>query len=185
MSGDDKMVDRICAVSGIGDEARALLRDDLGPRQYLDLLIEKEHYTDAILFLAHALPRREGVWWAWVCARRSAGTNAPANIKAALDATERWIAQPTDQNRRAVLEMADQADLGRPAGCAGLAAFVSGGSLGPPEGPVVPPAEDLTAKAVAGAVTLAADAEEPEQAAENFRNFLNQGLEVATRIKLW
>jgi hypothetical protein len=81
--------------------------------------------------------------------------------------------------------MADQADLGSPAGCAGLAAFVSGGSLGPPEGPVVPPAEDLTAKAVAGAVTLAADAEEPEQAAENFRNFLNQGLEVATRIKLW
>ena len=27
--------------------------------------------------------------------------------------------------------------------------------------------------------------DKPEQAAENFRNFLNQGLEVATRIKLW
>jgi hypothetical protein len=185
MSGENKTAAQICAVAGVTDEARALLREGLGPREYVDLLVDKKHYPDAILFLAHSLPKREAVWWAWVCARRNAGATPPAKVKAALDATEKWIAQPTDQNRRAVFEMADQADLGSPAGCAGLAAFVSGGSLGPPDGPVVPPAEDMTAKAVSGAVTLAADAEEPEQMAENCRNFIKQGLEVASRIKLW
>ena len=136
-------------------------------------------------FLAHAMPKREAVWWGWVCARRSAGAAPPEKIRASLDATEKWIAQPTEEHRRAAMHAAERAELKTAAGCAGLAAFFSSGSLGPPDTPVVPPSDYLTAKAVAGAVIFAAVALEPEKAAEKFRAYLDQGVEVVTRIKLW
>ena len=121
----------------------------------------------------------------WVCARRSAGEHPPPKIKGALDATERWVAQPTDDNRRLAMAAAEKAELGTAAGCAGLAAFFSGGSLAPPEAPPVPPGEFLAAKAVSGAVIFAAVAKEPERAPEKFRSFVAQGVEVTNRVKLW
>src|SRR5690349_8166334 len=145
-------VAQICAVSELGDQARALLRDGMGPRAYLNLLMEKNHFPDAVRFLAHSLPKREAVWWGWICARRSAGSEPPPKIKASLDATEKWIAQPTEEHRRAAMQAAHGAELKTAAGCAGLAAFFTGGSLGPPNSPVIPPGDYLTAKAVAGAV---------------------------------
>ena len=80
---------------------------------------------------------------------------------------------------------AEKADLGTAAGCAGLAAFFSGGSIAPPNAAAVPPGEFLTAKAVSGAVIFAAVAKEPEKAPEKFRNFVAQGIEVTNRVKLW
>jgi hypothetical protein len=147
--------------------------------------MDKSLFPDAVRFIAHSLPKREAVWWGWVCARRSAGDNPPPKIKGALDATERWIAQPTEDNRRLAMAAAQKAELSTAAGCAGLAAFFSGGSLGPPEAPPVPPGEFLTAKAVAGAVIFAAVAQQPELAPEKFRTFVAQGVEVTNRVKLW
>src|ERR1051326_3293749 len=175
----------ICAVSELGDEAKASLRDGATPRGFLNALIENRHFPDAVRFLAHCLPKREAVWWGWICARRSAGAEPAEKIKRALDATEKWIAQPTEEHRRAAMRAAQEADFKTAAGCAGLAAFFSGGSLGPPNAPVIPPGEYLTAKAVSSAVIFAAIAVEPEKAPERFRAFLTQGVEVVTRIKLW
>src|SRR5262245_53177425 len=61
----------------LGDEAKPLLRDGMTPRQYLDILIDKQQYVDAVRFLAHLLPKREGVWWACLCARVAAGASPP------------------------------------------------------------------------------------------------------------
>ena len=163
----------------------ALLRPELHPLEFVKLLMEKTLYPDAVRFIAHALPKRESVWWGWVCARRAAGESPPPKIKAALDATEKWIAQPSEDNRRSAMAAAQKAELGTAAGCAGLAAFFSGGSLAPPEAPVVPPGEFLAAKAVSGAVIFAAVASEPEKAPEKFRSFVAQGVEVTNRVKLW
>ena len=177
---------QICAVAELGEPAQALLRDHLGARAYLDILIEHHHFPDAVRFLAHAMPKREAVWWAWVCARRTTLPDTKGKIQASLDATERWIAQPTDDNRRAAMKAAEEAEFGNAAGCAGLAAFFSGESLAPASAPQpVPPGEFLTAKAVAGAVIFAAICTEPERAEEKFRAFLEQGLSVMQRIKLW
>jgi hypothetical protein len=163
----------------------ALLRPELHPLDFVALLMEKTLYPDAVRFIAHALPKREAVWWGWVCARRAAGENPPPKIKAALDATEKWIAQPNEDNRRSAMAAAQKAELGTAAGCAGLAAFFSTGSLAPPDAPVVPPGEFLAAKAVSGAVIFAAVANEPEKAPEKFRSFVAQGVEVTNRVKLW
>jgi hypothetical protein len=175
----------ISTVAELGEEAMALLRPGLHPLEFVALLMEKALYPDAVRFIAHALPKREAVWWGWVCARRAAGDNPPPKIKASLDATEKWIAQPSEDNRRSAMAAAQKAELGTAAGCAGLAAFFSGGSLAPPEAPAVPPGEFLPAKAVSGAVIFAAVALEPERAPEKFRSFVAQGVEVTNRVKLW
>lgn len=174
------------AVSDLGEDAKALLAGGShAPRAYIALLVERDLHADAIRFIAHALPRREAVWWAWVCARKVAGAEPKPAVKAALDATERWIVQPTEEHRRQALHFGEAADFGTPAGCAALAAFMTSGSLAPPNAPPVPPDEFMTAKAVAGSVTLAAVTVEPERAVEKFVEFVKVGLEVAERTKLW
>ena len=176
----------LCAVSDLGDDAKSILSADVpAPRAYVAQLVARELHADAIRFIAHALPRREAVWWAWVCARKVAGAEPEPAIKAALDATERWIVQPTEEHRREALHFGEAADFGTPAGCAALAAFMSAGSLAPPNAPPVPPDEFMTAKAVAGSVTLAAVTTEPERAVEKFNEFLKVGLEVADRTRMW
>jgi hypothetical protein len=175
----------ICSVAELGPDAMALMRPEQKPPEFVALLVEKQLYPDAVRFLAHALPKREAVWWGWMSARRAAGENPPPKIKAALAATEKWIAQPSEENRRAAHAAAEQAEFGTAAGCAGLGAFFSGGSLAPPECPPVPPGDYLTAKAVSGAVNFAAMSGEPKQAPEKFRSFIAQGEDVARRIKLW
>jgi hypothetical protein len=181
-----RSIAQLAELAEVSEEARALLAPDHGPREFLQALVDKEQYSDAVRLLAHGLPRREAVWWAWVCARRAAGETPAPKIKAALDATELWIREPTDERRRAAMQRSEEADFGTPAGCAGLAAFLSGDNLAPANVPQpVPPGEFMAAKAVAGAIILAAVTVEPEKAGEKFQAFIQQGLEVVNRIKLW
>src|ERR1017187_7742771 len=175
----------ISTVAELGEEAMALLRPEMHPLDFVALLMEKALYPDAVRFIAHALPKREAVWWGWVCARRAAGDNPQPKIKAALEATEKWIAQPSEDNRRGAMAAAQKAELGKAAGCTGVAAFFRGGSPAPPEAPVVPPGEFLSAKAVSGAVIFAAVAKEPERAPEKFKSFVAQGVEVTNRVKVF
>ena len=49
----------------------------------------------------------------------------------------------------------------------------------------VPPGEFMTAKAVSGAVILAAVTPVPAKAPEKFEDYVKLGLEVADRTKLW
>lgn len=178
----------LIAIADLGEEARAVLTPGAAlptPRAFIALLMERGLHMDAVRFIAHALPRREAVWWAWVCARKSSGETPKPQIKAALDAAERWVVQPTEDHRRQALQFGEAADFGTAAGCTALGAFMSGGSLGPPEAPVVPPGEFMTAKAVSGAVILAAVTPEAVKAAEKFVDYVKLGLEVADRTKLW
>jgi hypothetical protein len=175
----------IAAVAELGDEAMALLNPEIAPQDYVALLMSKKLYADAVRFLAHALPKREAVWWGWISAKKTAGADPPPKIKASLEATEKWIAQPDDEGGRAAMAAAKEAQTSTAAGCAGMAAFFSGSSLAPPHVPPVPPGEFLTAKAVSGAVIYAAIGKDPKTAPERFQSFVQQGLEVTAKIKLW
>jgi hypothetical protein len=176
---------QVCDAAELSEEALALRTPGQAPRAYVDALIAAESYADAVRLLAHALPRREAVWWAWVCAKRAAGDTPPPHVGALLEATRVWIAEPTDAHRRTVMAQAEAVGFGTPAGSAGLAAFFSGQSLAPPDAEPVPPGEFMAAKAIAGSVVLAAVATEPERAAEKFREYLEQGMVVADKTDLW
>ena len=180
-----KNAQEVCARFELGDEARPLLRPGLTPAQYLDVLLEKQQYQDATKFLAHGLPKREAVWWACLCAKTAVGASLPPPSAAAIKSAERWVMDPNEENRRAAMPAAEEAQFGTPAACAALAAFFSGGSLGPPNVPAIPPAETLSADAVAGSIMLAVVSKEPEKAPEKFRAFLTRGIEIANGKNLW
>jgi hypothetical protein len=180
-----KTAAEVCKHFSLGEEAKKLLREGQTPAQFLDTLIEKQQFPDAVRFLAHALPKREAVWWACMCTRAVAGSSVPPKIAAALACAEKWVVDPSEENRRASMPAAEGAEFKTPAGCAAVAAFWSGGSLGPPNAPVVPPGEYLTAHGVVGAVMLAVVQSEPEKADEKYRKFLGQGIEVAKGTQQW
>jgi hypothetical protein len=169
----------LCAHFDLSAEAKALLVGSMPPDQFLDLLIQKGHLLDAIRLLAFALPKREAVWWACLCARETLAPAAPVELGEAIKAAEAWVYKPTEENRRTAMEKAERAGFDKPASWAAVGAFWSGGSLAPPNAPVVPPAETLTAKAVSGAILLAAVQREPERAAERHRQFLDDGVDIA------
>ncbi len=147
--------------------------------------LEAEAVPDAVAFLAHALPRREAVWWAWLCAREAAGDAPAPDANAVLEATHAWIAEPHDARGRTAFERAEAAGMGTPWGLAALAAFFSGSSLAPETVQPVPPGPWDAAKAVAGAVALAAADARPQDPPAAFRDFVEKGMAVADRTQLW
>src|SRR5918993_1455715 len=74
-----------------------------------------------------------------ICARFASGANPPAPILAALNAAEAWAADPTEENRRAAMPVAEAVGFATPAGCAAVSAFWSGGRPRPPHPPPLPP----------------------------------------------
>ena len=50
--------------------------DDPAPLDYTQAALSGPRPTDAIIFLAHLLPRREAVWWAIQCVRAMLGSSA-------------------------------------------------------------------------------------------------------------
>lgn len=176
---------QLCTIAEMAPEATAQLQPAHGPREFVAALAAAELHADAVRFLAHLLPKREAIFWAWSCARQVLPAEPPAPAAQAIEATGRWLAEPTEANRRPMLELAQQADLGTPAGCAALAVFLSGGSIAPPEVQAVEPDYYAAAKAIAGCITLAAVVSEPEKAPEKFGAFLTQGVDVGRRVGLW
>src|SRR5262249_9821638 len=168
-----------------GDEAKALLKEDLTVLPFLEVLVQKQLFQDAVRLLGHALPKREGVWWACLCARKVAPPKPPPEIAAAVEIAEKWVADPSEENRRPAMPAAEAATFGPPAGCCALATFWSGGSLGPPNVPVIPPADHLTGHGVSCAVLLAGVVTEPDKAPKRYAEFLAEGVRVAKGESKW
>jgi len=176
---------RIIEAAGLADEARAKYREGVSGREFVNQMVSAQQYIDTVKFLAHALPPREGVWWAWMCARKASGPEPTPGVQASLAATEKWLSQPSDELRRAAKDAAEQAPLETAAGVAGFAAFMSGGSIAPPTAPEVPAPPFQSAKFVAGAVMISAVVTQPEKAPEKYRTYIDQAMDVANRIQLW
>lgn len=175
----------VCRFFDLEEPSKILLTTDIAPRAFFDLLVAKEYFHDAIRFLAYAVPKPEAVWWSCRCARQALGTNPAPKLAAALDAAEKWVREPSDDNRRATFPAGQAADFGTPAGSTALAAFLSGGSMGPTNVGDIPPLEDLTAKVVTCAVMLSAVFTQPEMAGEKFRGFLSDGIQIADGANRW
>jgi hypothetical protein len=174
----------VCKLAPLGDEARAQLEKKPTVGQLIGVLGEKSLFIDACRVLAFALPKREAIWWACQCLRLGKVAESPVDF-AALEAAERWVAAPDDERRRTAHAASEAAGVGTPAGCVALATFLSGGSLAPPNVAEVPPADHLSAAAVAGALAMAAIAKNPVQAPEHSQRFIAIALEVANGKNCW
>jgi hypothetical protein len=164
----------ICKAFPLSANAQQAIDSAATPKQAISVFLEKQLLTDAIQFIAHALPKRQAVWWATKCVRQTSENPTP-EAAAALAATEKWIAEPTEEHRKAAMEAGNKADLGTPAGCTGLAAFYSSGV------PSDPKSEFMTAKASAASVLMAALAGPPEMIQAHFKEFVTKGIELVNR----
>lgn len=170
----------VCADIELDAPALALLGDQTSPGVYLQTLMDANHVVDAIRFLARAMPKREATWWACLCVRDAFCPEAPERMIKAVESAERWVYEPTEENRRAAHAAAEAADFEGAASWSAMAAFWSGESMAPPNAPAVPPADNLTAKAASGAIQLAAVLSEPERAQEKYQLFLKRGIDIAS-----
>jgi hypothetical protein len=169
----------ICQQVALSPEAKALGAPGIAAPALFDAFVAQGLHVDAVRFLARGLPKREAVWWACLCARDRLPPDAPPAVQAALKAAEDWVYKPTEENRRAAWARAEAATFETPSSWAAVGAFWSGGSLSPPENPVVPPGEHLTGLAVAGSIMLAAAQTEPLRAPEHYQQFLAYGANIA------
>lgn len=168
----------VCVGFALSGEAQPHLKPQIAPLPFLDALIGNALYADATQFLARALPKREAVWWSCLCARELGSDEKKPELAAGLQAAEAWVYRPTEENRRSAEKAANAIEAPHPARWAAMAAFWSGGSLAPPDAPEVKPADDFTAKAVAGAVLMAA-ALDPKQTEARNKRFFEYGIDIA------
>ncbi|WP_374090067.1 hypothetical protein [Methylomicrobium lacus] len=169
----------VCRDIELDPEAVKCLESDPAPVEYLNALLERQLYPDAVRFLARALPKREATWWACICTRGMITQDTPPASLKALEAAEQWVYKPIEANRRSAEAAAQATAFDGPAAWAAMAAFWGDGSMAPENSPPITAPENLTAKAVAGAVMLAAVLSEPERAQEKYRYFLEQGVDIA------
>lgn len=148
----------------------------LSPQGFLSVLIQGKLFPDAVRFLAHALPTREGVWWACIVAGQSHLSEREAGC---LDRAETWVYEGSETARRACLPAAEALDLKGAAAYAALSAFWSGGSLAPEGGPDVPPHPSLAPIGVAASLLIAAAGGDPVSADAMFQTILARGLDIA------
>lgn len=135
---------------------------------------------EAARIAAYALPKREAVWWACMCARATPDMKATPEDQVALDAAESWVRTPEEKARRAAMAAAEKARFSSAEAWAAVAAFWSGGSLAPEGQPAVPPAEHLTGSAIAGAVMLSAVRIAPERQNDRLARYLESARNIAT-----
>lgn len=171
----------VCAYAMPSAEALALLDKQQTPREYLDLLLTKERFGDAIRFLAFALPWREVVWWGCLCVRHSAPA-LPSPQEEALGAAVRWVIDPSESHR---LDAERLADTSTASGYLARAVAWTAGSMLPPGMPIVPPGPDLPHRGVEAAVTFAVTSAPPNQMKESYRHALALGIQVARGRYLW
>ena len=169
----------ICVHLTLLKEAKQLLREGMNPQDYLAALIENKKYVDAIHFMAHALPMREGIWWGCLCLQHACGDSLNSPDRAAATTAVRWVMQPTEENRTAAKAPADAAPPPSVAGALAMAAFLTGGSILPPHLPLTPPAPFAAAKSVALAVTLASIKTEPPKISRMQRSYVELAIEIA------
>ena len=157
----------------------ALLKDVPDAAAGLESLVAADRLPDALRLIAHALPKREAVWWACMCARAVPALEPNPLDAEALTAAELWVRRSDEATRRATMEPAQKGGFRSAESWAAVGAFWSGGNISADGLPEVEPAPNLTGVAVVGAILLAAMRHAPERAPQRFRRFIASARDIA------
>lgn len=160
----------------LGEEARRRIDPLVSVRAFLDSLRGDGLLSDAIDVVSYVLPKQYAIAWACECWREvHQGREADPVEASAASAAQRWLKDPSEENRRSALMLADR--LGYRSAGAWLAAAAgwSGGSMLPSGEYEVPPPPGLSGNAVAAALKLLA-AGEPEEFETHLARFVDRAL---------
>jgi hypothetical protein len=167
------------ARAGLPAEAAAGIAEIRTVPEAVEALVAGGFLLEATRLLSHALPKREAVWWACMCARHTAPADLPEPDRLAVETAETWVRKQADELRRAAMAHGERGHFGSPEAWAAVAAFWCGDSMSPPEQPKVPPAPHLAGTAVAGAVALSAVRGDPTRAPKRLAAFIGSAREIA------
>lgn len=162
----------------LSDEGDSIAVLDEAPVKVITQLLSKENYHDAVTMLAHALPKREAVWWACLAARKALDPEQAADA-ACITATELWVRDPSELNRKAAKKLGDSRKKKSAAAWAATAASWCTGNMLDDDATIVAPPDFLYAHAVAAGITLAAVAAGPKLMADSYQLFVRQGFDLA------
>lgn len=161
------------------EESIDLLQPDMRPENFLQTLSEAGKWTDAALFMARCLPRREAVWWACVCA---GGTEMLKSLKdevVALKVAEKWAFKPTEENRAAAFMQAQKSNTPSIGTMSCLAAAFSSGKLALGEEQSIEPDMSSFPKIIGGIVLIAANDKGSDRFNDLLEQFIQQGIDIA------
>ena len=164
----------------IDENAFELLQPELTPEEYINKLLEKEYFADSIIFLAHALPKREAIWWACLCSKAVINKDTRADDIASITVAEKWVYEPDDKKRRMCGTLAEKGEYKSAQNWTAAAVFWSGGSITKESDPVMEPAPYLYAHAVSGAILNAVGASDADDIDVQFQEFIDHGLNIAS-----
>ena len=150
--------------------------DEFPPLDYARALISSPRPAEAIIFIAHLLPRREAVWWAIQCVWGMLGASADDD---SLRAAEAWARAPEEDNRRAALAACSAGDQRAPTTWLAFAAGWSGGSVTPPDKGPMPAPASACALAANAAVLLAATSGDPLAVVPRIKSCAEAGIRFA------
>jgi hypothetical protein len=159
----------------LSEDAVALLPDSPNAFAYLGVLCEHVLLHDAFLLLARTLPKQYAIIWATQCVDQYMSDALAPEDKQCAELVRRWLKGPDEKIRRAAAEAAETAEYEGPWAWLAAAVGFSGGSLAPENLPVVAPADNLTAVAVAAGLT-GLTMKDPETSAELGKQMIDRGL---------
>jgi hypothetical protein len=144
--------------AAVSSSARAVLRTGANVRRCLDELMKLGLQADALALVARTLPKRYAVAWACDCLKTAFASDPQTTDvdRAGLALAQKWLADPTDENRRAAMDFAEADELGSPGAWVAASAGWCGGSLLPRGYDVVAPPDHLPSEAAVAALRLAA-----------------------------
>lgn len=174
--------ERASTVTGgcdLPQEALELLRPDMRPEEYIMALSAAGRWLDAAMIMAHALPRREAVWWACMCAQNMQLMALDKGEQLALSTAEKWVFQPTDENRAEAFRIAQESKTNGNGTLCALAVAMSAESM--PLGPDQSVEVDGSAfpGIVFGIVVMAASESDGSQMNDRLQEYLLRGQEIA------
>lgn len=170
----------MCENIDLGEEAEELLKNGQTADEFFVLLRKNKLFFDAIRILAVVLHKLYAIEWACASVRWGLTDKSHPDEEKLVVIAEKWLEEHTDANRRAAMLAAEENEYELPAAWASAAVGWSGGSLAPPDLPVVPPGDDLTSKAVGGAVSMVA-VQNSAQIEKRAAALLEIGMEFAAR----
>ena len=162
----------------LSDESETVTGIDDTPRLAITKLVDTENYHDAVTMLAHAMPKREVIWWACLCTKKTMDQTVDLDC-AAVAAAELWVREPNEANWLSVRKISERGKNRTAAEWLATASSWCMGSMADTGDVEVPPPDFLYAHAVAASITLAAVAAAPEKIAENYQLFIRMGFDLA------
>jgi hypothetical protein len=174
--GSDVASTMLATLDRLGDEAKRRIDPGLCVRAYLDALRRDGLLGDAVDVVSFVLPKQYAIAWGCECWRTAHEGREPDPVdKSAAAAAQRWLQDPSEENRRAALLLADRLGYRTAGAWLAAAAGWTGGTMMPAGEYEVPPPPGLPGTAVAAGVKLLA-ALEPRQFDERLARFVDTAM---------